>query len=64
VFLWRYFDLKGTQVGTSDRFSERAAAEDWMGTAWSDLLTSGVEEVALVDEELARTLYQMGLREK
>jgi hypothetical protein len=64
VFLWRYFDPEGTEVGTSDRFNERAAAEEWMGTAWSDLLSSGVEEVALVDEERDRPLYQMGLRER
>ena len=64
MFLWTYFDLEGTEVGTSDRFNERAAAEEWMGTAWSDLLSSGVEQVALMDEERARTLYRMGLREK
>lgn len=64
MFLWRYFDPEGTEVGTSERFNDRANAEEWMGTAWSDLLSSGVEEVALVDEELARTLYQMGLRDR
>lgn len=64
MFLWTYFDLEGTEVGTSDRFNERPAAEEWMGTAWSDLLSSGVEQVALVDEERARTLYRMGLREE
>lgn len=64
MFLWRYLDLEGTEVGTSERFSERAAAEEWMGTAWSDLLSSGVEEVALVDEERDRPVYQMGLRDR
>lgn len=64
MFLWMYFDLEGTEVGTSDRFNERAGAEEWMGTVWSDLLSSGVEQVALVDEERARTLYRMGLREE
>lgn len=64
MFLWRYFDTEGNEVGTSDRFTERAAAEEWMGTAWSDLLSSGVEEVALLDEELARALYRMGLRDR
>jgi hypothetical protein len=63
-FLWKYFDAAGSEVGSSDRFTERDAAEEWMGTAWSDLLSSGVEEVALVDEERARPLYRMGLRDR
>jgi hypothetical protein len=63
-FVWRYFDGEGSEVGSSDRFSERDAAEEWMGTAWSDLLSSGVEEVALVEEERTRPLYRMGLRDR
>lgn len=64
MFLWKYFDAQGKEVGASDRFGDRVAAEEWMGTAWSDLLSSGVEEVILSDEERDRTLYRMGLRER
>ena len=64
MFQWKYFDAEGKEMGTSDKFSERAAAEEWMGTAWSDLLSSGVEQVALLDEELARAIYRMGLRDQ
>ncbi|HET6771293.1 MAG TPA: hypothetical protein VFH75_06615 [Actinomycetota bacterium] len=62
MFFWRYFNVDGSEVGESERFSDRAEAEEWMGTAWSDLLSSGVEETALIDEERDRTLYRMGLR--
>jgi hypothetical protein len=62
LFLWKYFDAQGSQVGESERFADRDEAEVWMGTAWSDLLSSGVEEAALIDEGGERTLYRMGLR--
>jgi hypothetical protein len=62
VFVWRYFNAQGGDAGGSAPFTERQAAEDWMGVAWSDLLSLGVEEAALVDEERDRTLYRMGLR--
>lgn len=62
MFLWTYFDAQGSRVGESERFADRDEAEEWMGTAWSDLLSSGVEEAALTDEERDRVLYRMGLR--
>jgi hypothetical protein len=62
LFFWRYFNVEGSEVGESARFADREEAEEWMGTAWSDLLSSGVEETALIDEERDRTLYRMGLR--
>jgi hypothetical protein len=62
LFVWRYFNAQGEEVGDSERFTDREEAEEWMGTAWSDLLSSGVEETALIDEERDRTLYRMGLR--
>lgn len=62
MFLWRYFDAEGSEVGESARFADREAAEEWMGSAWSGLLSSGVEESALIDVERDRTLYKMGLR--
>jgi hypothetical protein len=62
MFEWRYLDAEGQDAGISQPFEDRAAAEEWMGEAWSDLLARGVEEVALFDREGARTLYRMGLR--
>jgi hypothetical protein len=61
VFLWTYFNAEGDRVGESDRFAGREAAEEWMGAEWSELLSSGVDEVALVDEDRDRILYRMGL---
>jgi hypothetical protein len=63
MFGWRYLDAEGREVGTSEPFADRAAAEGWMGEAWSDLLGRGVEEVVLVDRDRGKTLYRMGLRE-
>ena len=62
LFLWKYFDAEGNEVGESRRFGDRDEAEEWMGTAWSGLLSKGVEESALIDDERDRTLYRMGLR--
>ena len=59
---WRYEDAEGRQVGASEDFPDRAAAEEWMGEAWSELLDRGVERVSLVDEA-GRRRYRMGLRE-
>jgi hypothetical protein len=62
MFRWRYFSADGSRAGQSEPFENREAAEEWMGTAWSDLLSAGVESAALVDAERDRTLYRMGLR--
>jgi hypothetical protein len=62
VFEWRFLDREGKEIGVSEAFTARADAEEWMGTAWSGLLSSGVEQVELVDEEEGRPLYRMGLR--
>lgn len=64
MFVWRYFDAEGVEVGESERFADRKAAEEWMGTAWSGLLSSGVEETSLIDDERDRMLYRMGLRDR
>lgn len=61
MFTWRYLDREGSETGASEAFDDREAAEAWLGESWSDLLSRGVEEVALTDGE--RTLYRMGLRE-
>jgi hypothetical protein len=62
VFLWRYFNAEGIESGESRQFGSREEAEEWMGTAWSELLSSGIESAALEDAERERTLYRMGLR--
>lgn len=64
MFVWTYLDAAGDQVGESEAFEDRQAAEAWLGDTWSDLLQRGVEEVALEDRAGERTLYRMGLRER
>jgi hypothetical protein len=61
VFRWRYLDAEGQDVGASDLFSDRAAAETWLGDTWAELLGRGVEAVLLLEGD--RKLYRMGLRE-
>lgn len=61
--MWRYLDVAGDELGESEPFEEREAAETWLGESWSDLLQRGIEEVALEDRDRRRTLYRMGLRE-
>ncbi len=60
---WDYLDADGTTTGRSDAFADRAAAEEWMGQAWQDLLDSGVADVELRDQERDEVLYRMSLRE-
>jgi len=61
AFAWVYLDSRGEEAGRSDPFDDRQAAEDWMGTAWEDLLERGYQEVALLDVGADRRLYRMGL---
>lgn len=63
MLVWTYLDASGDQVGESEGFEDRQAAEAWLGETWSDLLQRGVEEVVLEDRDRKRTLYRMGLRE-
>ena len=63
MYEWRYLDAAGDEAGASRTFDDRAEAESWMGEAWADLLSRGVEEVVLMDRDRGRTLYRMGLRE-
>jgi hypothetical protein len=61
VFAWRFLDGNGEEIGSSDRFPDREAAEAWMGEAWADLRDRGVEAVVLIDQQGDRPLYRMGL---
>jgi hypothetical protein len=63
MFVWKYLDASGEEVGESESFEDRQAAEGWLGETWSDLLQRGVEEVVLKDRDRKRTVYRMGLRE-
>jgi len=63
MFAWRFLDGSSDEMGYSERFADREAAESWMGEAWADLRERGVEEVVLVDEERRRSVYRMGLGE-
>jgi hypothetical protein len=60
-FAWAYLDEGGSEAGRSDPFPDREAAEEWMGTAWEDLLEHGHHEVELLDLERDRRVYRMGL---
>jgi hypothetical protein len=61
VFAWRFLDGRSDEIGSSEWFSDREAAESWMDEAWADLRERGVEEVVLMDEERGHSLYRMGL---
>jgi hypothetical protein len=63
MFAWRFLDSGGEALGESDRFADQAAAETWMGEAWSGLREQGVDEVELVDVEADRAVYRMALAE-
>jgi hypothetical protein len=60
-FAWRYFGLGGEDRGASELFTDREAAEAWMGDAWADLRDRGIDQVVL--EEDGRERYRMGLGE-
>lgn len=61
VFVWRYLDEAGRDMGSSERFADRDQAESWLGEGWSDLRDRGVEEVELFDEDQGEPVYRMGL---
>ncbi|HEX2029855.1 MAG TPA: hypothetical protein VHL78_00435 [Actinomycetota bacterium] len=62
MFRWRYLDASGAEVGASEAFADRGAAEEWLGGSWAELLARGVECVALLEGD--REVYRMGLREE
>lgn len=63
MFVWRYLDVAGDDLGQSEPFEDRQDAEAWLGETWAGLLQRGIEEVALEDQDRGRTIYRMGLRE-
>ena len=61
MFGWTYLDGAGEELGSSPRFGDAEAAEEWIGGSWRDLLENGVEAVVLYDHARSRTVYRMGL---
>jgi hypothetical protein len=62
-FYWVLLDPSDEEMRATERFSSRAEAESWMGSAWSELLAEGAEAVRLVDAD-GKSYYRMGLREE
>ncbi|MFC4591140.1 hypothetical protein [Sphaerisporangium corydalis] len=52
---WRYENANGGEVTDSplprEIFPSQADAESWLGENWRSLLSSGVEQVALLDDD-------------
>ena len=64
MFAWRYLDHEGEELGSSEVFHDREAAESWIGLSWADLHANGIEEVELIDQDRGDTLYRMGLAQE
>jgi hypothetical protein len=63
VFVWRYMDQAGQEIGSSERFATREEAESWLGEDWTVLRDRGVEEVELLEDQEGESVYRMSLRE-
>ncbi len=67
MFVWRLLDGTGSEVGTSEGFEDRDAAEAWLGPSWEGLADRGVNEVELVlhppDGGADVVVYRMSLAE-
>ena len=63
MFAWLFLDSYAGELGTSEQFPDREAAEAWMGEAWADLRDRGVEQVELVDRSSGLSVYRMSLAE-
>jgi hypothetical protein len=61
MYVWRYLDGLGEEIGRSPRFAAADEAEDWIGSSWPELLENGVLAVVLIDQERGKQLYRMGL---
>jgi hypothetical protein len=61
MYVWAYLDGAGEEIGRSPRFPAADEAEDWIGSSWPELLENGVLAVVLIDEDVGKQLYRMGL---
>ncbi|HPU14047.1 MAG TPA: hypothetical protein PLQ19_09665 [Aeromicrobium sp.] len=50
AFFWQYENESGESIGQSENFEDRVEAEGWIGTAFDELLESGIERVNLFDD--------------
>jgi hypothetical protein len=64
MFVWRYLDHEGSELGKSEPFDDRESAESWLSISWADLHSNGIEEVALFDQERDEVLYRMALAQE
>lgn len=59
TYTWRFETADGSPVSPSnaggERFPSQADAESWVGEAWPELLSQGVDHVTLLDGE--RVVY-------
>jgi len=66
AWTWRYEDADGGEVvpaeaPTAEAFPTQSDAETWLGENWRELLSSGVQQVTLLDS--GREVYgPMSLR--
>lgn len=55
VWTWRLEKADGTPVGARDlpgeTFSSQGDAESWLGETWRVLLTEGVDQVILLEDD-------------
>ena len=56
---WVLKDSAGREMRSTQPFESRAAAEDWLGKAWTTLLQEGAVAVVLLDSD--DVVYEMSL---
>lgn len=56
---WTLLDEDGNEMRSTDEFSSRADAEDWLSRSWSGLTTEGAASVSLRSE--GEEVYEMSL---
>lgn len=50
AYRWSYQDSAGVdRPGPDVEFGDQAEAEDWLASAWTELLDAGVDQVLLTD---------------
>jgi hypothetical protein len=51
AWTWTFESAAGDVVGRSEEFDSRGDAESWVGEAFGDLVSDGVDQVRLFDGE-------------
>jgi hypothetical protein len=60
TYAWIVHDAHGRDLRTSELFSTREAAEEWLGREWSGLADESGDSVTLIEN--GEVVYQMSLR--